>query len=757
MTIATADRLRRWFAGILLVLLGFLGTTLEASNRRILLICSYDASFPTYPDQIEGLRSVLPLKDYDIDVEFMDSKRMPGSNVLENFAKVMDVKRNFLSSYDLVFTADDNALNFAVQYGSKYFQGLPIVFFGVNDIENGVRMNQFPLITGVVEHPSFQETTDLMYSMFPKTKRIFVIFDQLPTSRSDWKTFQQESDIPVGVELLPLDLSVLSFDALYEKMETLNQGDLLYLIAAYTDADGEVLRFYETISRLLSHCKVPVFHPYKHGVGEGLMGGKVVSHFFQAKEAALIAKQIFEGASISSIPVIEKSPNRIYLDEQLVHQFKAKTSALPHDVVWVNRDQSFWRIYRYWILGVAGSIVFLSTIVASFWRLWTLERKLRKKLQESEKRNTALFENPFVGMLVIDPQDGAIIDANSSAIEFYGYTREELLNLKVWQLNTLSNSEIKQLMGRMIEERRGVFRFKHKLKNGEFRDVEVVSGPVQIDGKPFLFSIVKDNTEVVLRELELHQARLTAESANRAKDEFLSMMSHEMRTPLNPIVGFSSLLLDEIEDETIREQLSMVVDSADRLRNLIDNILQFNKLSSDTFELKEAGFNLLSLIRQQYQLFSVSCGSNQLKFENDEIAPIPEDLVVIGDSNNIAHILTNLLGNACKYTENGVVTLRSKLVGENENGCYVRIEVCDTGIGIDPVKLESIFEPFHQVDNSMTHPSGGVGLGLSICRKIANKMGAELTVESELGKGSCFAIRVWLPRSKVMIPASRLV
>jgi len=729
--------------GWLLLGLVSLGVSNENGNQRILLICSYDASFPTFPHQIEGLRAVFDVKDYDIDIEFIDSKRIPGPDTLEHFAQVMEMKTRVLMTYDLIITADDNALKFIQHYGERLFPGVPVVFLGVNDLENGLRMNQVPHITGVLERISFQANVDLMHRMFPKATRYHILFDGLPTSQSDWRSFQQECEIPEGVDVIAMDLSTLTFERLYEQMETLDEQDLVFILAPYMDASGRVMRFYGSIANLLQHCHVPVFHPYQHGVGQGLLGGMVVSHYEQARAAAIIGKQVLDGADIAAFPVVEKSPNRFYLDAQLVKKFKVARSQIPTDVTWINESTSFFQRYKYWILGVAWFGVFLTISALGFFSLWRRERLLRKELEESEMRNSRLFQNPFAIMFVLHPETGAIIDANEAAVRFYGYSRKELLGMSIFQINTLQVSEVRTVLARTLDERRGHFRFKHRLKCGDIRDVEVFSGPVQIRGEALLFSIVRDITDVIDRERLLEKAKEAAENASRAKDQFLSMMSHEMRTPLNPIVGFITLLLDEIEDPEQREQLEMMYDSAERLRELVENVLHFNKLNVDGFALRVRKFNLVGLLRGTHKLFSSTCRNNEVVLENHADRPVPEDLHVFSDPDLINHILCNFLGNACKFTENGRVVLRSSVVKEETERILVRMEVQDNGIGIEPGKVDAIFDPFFRIDNSLSETSG-VGLGLSICEKMAQLLHAELGVDSNLGVGSCFSLQLWL-------------
>lgn len=724
---------------------------ISEESKRVLLICSYDAAFPTYPHKIEGLRSVLDKSKYEIDVEFIDSKRIPGAETLELFSEALRYKLARLAPYDLVISADDNALKVLEEKGDAFFPGLPVVFLGVNDTQRGLALGKKVNITGVLERASFQENLDLMHRVYPHARSFYVIYDGMPTSQADWNTLQTECRIPEGVSLKPLDLSELSFEAMQRKLRELSKDDPVLLISAFIDAEGSVLTFDRSVSQIVAHSIAPIFHPYEHGIGDGLLGGMVVSHYAQARSAAQIALRVFEGESIDSIPVIEDSPNRYVIDyEQMLEQGLEKAN-FPRGTFYVNPHLSFWVVYRFWIIVTLCSAFVLFCIAASFFALWRRQKKISQALRESEMRNGTLFSNPFAAMLVIYPPTGRIVNANEAASEFYGYTKEELKQLTICELNVLSSAEIENSMSHAQKGDGNSFQFQHRLKSGEIRSVEVSSGPVVLNNEQHLFSIIKDRTDEIAWEQTLLKAKEAAEKANEAKDEFLSMMSHEMRTPLNPIIGFSDLLITTAEDEDSREQLSMIKVSALRLQKVIDDVLEFRKLSEKSYQVKNCDFRLSELVSGLLAMYHLPQSGNRLlveAFEAERALPVSPDLILCGAADFLDHILSNLLGNAFKYTQNGTVYFRAGICSEESDRVQLLIEVEDTGEGIPEEKLKTIFEPFNQVDNSFTRVHEGVGLGLAICLKLADLMGAELTVVSEEGKGACFALRTWIARSK---------
>jgi signal transduction histidine kinase len=238
---------------------------------------------------------------------------------------------------------------------------------------------------------------------------------------------------------------------------------------------------------------------------------------------------------------------------------------------------------------------------------------------------------------------------------------------------------------------------------------------------------------------QAEEAREAAEVANRAKNDFLAVMSHELRTPLNAIVGYAELLHDGIAgpvNDQQREQLSRVQLSATHLVELVDEILSFSRIESGQENIRRGPVEVAQVTREAGALVEPVVAAKGLRFSLE----VPnEQATFTSDAAKVRQILVNLLSNAIKFTDQGEIVLASIV----ENGRVV-FEVRDTGIGIAPENQTRVFETFWQVDQTATRKAGGAGLGLSVSRRLARVLGGDLSVESELGKGSRF--RFWVPR-----------
>ena len=281
-----------------------------------------------------------------------------------------------------------------------------------------------------------------------------------------------------------------------------------------------------------------------------------------------------------------------------------------------------------------------------------------------------------------------------------------------------------------------VISFNQMLEGIEQRDAALQSANEELENR------------VLKRTEEMRRAKETAEEASRVKSQFLANMSHEIRTPLNGIMGMTDLALGtEITTEQ-REYLDTVQQSADSLLVVINDILDFSKIEAGKIELELAEFDLRDCLESTLKILSFRADEKGLELLCEISPEVPE--VVRGDSSRLRQILTNLVGNAIKFTNEGEVAMKVEVKSqENDNNSTLQFTVSDTGIGIPPEKQEIIFDPFSQADTSTTRKYGGTGLGLTISARLVELMGGRIWLESEVGRGTQFFFTAQMKSSEM--------
>jgi len=378
----------------------------------------------------------------------------------------------------------------------------------------------------------------------------------------------------------------------------------------------------------------------------------------------------------------------------------------------------------------------------NFVRDITERKRAEEQLRLSEEKFASAFKASPDSVNLNRLTDGTYLEINEGFCTITGYREDEVLGKSSLDLNIWVFPEDRQ---RLVQElkQHGVVKnleTQFRCKDGSIITGQMSACIIMVNGEQCLLNITRDVTERKLYVEELKQARRAADTANRAKSEFLANMSHEIRTPMNGIIGMAQLLQFTDLNPEQQEYLQCLESSTKNLLSLLNDILDLSKIESGKIELENTSFSLRQSIQDVITTQISLIHQKQLRLITDLPAEIPE--LLLGDPLRIKQILLNLLGNAIKFTETGSITLAVRVIEYQGSSLKLQLSLRDTGIGMTPEALERIFAPFEQADNSTTRKYGGTGLGLTICRRLAELMGGRIWAESVAGQGSCFFVEM---------------
>lgn len=445
------------------------------------------------------------------------------------------------------------------------------------------------------------------------------------------------------------------------------------------------------------------------------------------------------------ISYIERGIERTAITIMLANGYHAIIS-FPSKVAFKGFDTLFFIMYSV----LMGLVVLTLIAFSSKNRISEINKKL-----ESEAAKFKEVFNSSISYKTIKDAKGVYIDCNKAFLELYNIDTDDIIGKKAEQVFDKETADKINMQDKMVmESRQSLLEEQWQEKDGEKILLAKYRVPL-FDSKGKIIGILVNAIDLTQKAKEqelLLKAKETAEKANLMKSNFLANMSHEIRTPMNGVLGFLQLLEDTELTSEQREYISDVKKSSQMLLDIINEILDFSKIEADKLKIENISFDVRSIIEDITLMATSNAEEKGIEICSLICSDVPQR--VFGDPGRVKQILTNLVNNAIKFTQNGDITIHVSQISHKNDDVALSFRVKDTGIGIEEEKLKLIFEAFTQADASTTRKFGGTGLGLAISRKLAALMQGVIEVESKVGEGSTFTLT--LPFKKDNAPVENI-
>lgn len=360
-------------------------------SKNILFVSSYHAGFDTLPEQIRGIQSALTEKNVALDIEFMDTKRYPTQENYAHFLASLQYKMDQGLNYDVILIGDDNGLQFFMDHPELY-PNSPKVFFCINDFERAALADSLNNVTGIVEAISIKDNMDLAKALFPNATEFVAIVDNSQTGIGDMKSFMaMESDFP-EMKFSVINSSTMTFDEVGKRLKTLSDNQILFYLSMFEDVNGQVISIADAVKIIVGHSTVPAFRMSIGGVEDGLLGGNMVSYFEQGRLAAEIALSIIDGTPIDSIKMIDQSPNKYFINYEVMKTYDLDFSKLPPNTILINKPVTFIEQNKKVLIPMSIAIFILVIILIIILYDNRRQRALRVEIQNNRDELSALYE-----------------------------------------------------------------------------------------------------------------------------------------------------------------------------------------------------------------------------------------------------------------------------------------------------------------------------------------------------------------------------
>lgn len=491
-------------------------------SERILLIYSCHPTSLVSDKVLSGIQSVLGHRNaVAMDVEYMDALRHGDSYSQQHFLTGLKYRLSARPDYDLVMVVGNPALTLAGEHHQTLFRGSPLVFLGIKSPEYARELSERGVATGVIAQPSVLETLRLMRQLMPQRQQVHIVSDGTPAIQplldQTLSAFQRIKGFTPHV----MSLQQLHWSDFHNHLQHLNEDDTLLLLSARQDAAGVSRAFSDSLNEILAHAQVPVFHLWEHGMGEGVLGGAVISHFEQGRVAAEQARKILRGTPASHIPALFKSPNMIQVDVREALRFGVDRSRIPANAVRLYDSPSFLDRHQTSVIWALSMLPILIGLLFFLWRQGRSRLRLSRKLSDKQMQLRLLIRT-IPDLVWFKDLEGRYIMCNRAMEEFLGLAEADVAGKTVHDLFDAAIADPIHQIDQMVMESRTTHTFEQHMKSvvGKVSlDIETIRVPF-FDAEGALQGVLGIGRDIT--------RRVAAERHSQEREALLSAVINEM-------------------------------------------------------------------------------------------------------------------------------------------------------------------------------------------------------------------------------------
>ena len=724
---------------ILFILLIPLPGSGERTKKSILYLNSYHHGYQWSDSIHDGIRATLNNSPYKIDlqVEYLDAKRYNTAPVSQSLLNVFQ-KKYTGEHFDAVIVSDDDALNFAINSRSQLFPAVPIIFCGINDLlEEQLAIGN---LTGVVESFDLVDTIEVALKLHPKKRRMIVVGDDSTAGRAIKK--QIETLVPRYKDRLQVDYWVqIDLPEAQRRVGKLPDDTFLFFIPYYQIIDNRTYTAEEVMRALYTHSSVPLYTSWEFLLGNGAVGGSMLSGLKHGQTAAEIALNILGGTPADSIPVLREPTGAYLFDYQVMRHLNISELLLPKGSILINAPKAFYELPKelFWTIIVSLLLLLVSSLSLIFTMLGRrrVERTIKDQLSFQE---TLMDTNPQ--LVSWKDLNFKYLGANRTFATFFGLNDPSELISKSTK-DVIGDQDYvrwSQSADVAVVNNREAFRkVRKKLTDhqGNVAWIEVNKVPLR-DQAGKIVGILS-TAENITRELDLEKQLLQSQKME-AIGTLAGGIAHDFNNILTSIINSTELAIGDVDpqSQTARD-LERVLKAARRGGRVVKQILTFSKPSQEGFR----PTNLTAVIAEVVGLLEVSLPGNIEMRSHIS----PNIGWILANPTQIYQAVMNLCTNAFQALREHGGILQIRLEDKNleveeakplnlEAGAYIQLTVADNGPGIPPSILDKIFDPFFSTKDK----TEGTGLGLSVVHGIVKAHHGGLRVDSLEGQETAFKL-----------------